>query len=185
MAKIQLFTKIILLGAIILQTSYSESNKQAKESSATSTNLVSQVDTNFQEAAAQYKVLMSQLPQGRFPKTYYADTDKLETSGSDWWVSGFYPGTLLYLYEETGDKQLYEEALRIMEDLKKEQHNTTTHDLGFMMFCNFGNANRIAPKPEYKDILLTSAKSLSTRFNPKVGAIKSWDSKPGDYMAIR
>jgi hypothetical protein len=53
-----------------------------------------------------------------------------------------------------------------------------------MMFCSFGNANRLAPKPAYKDILVTSAKSLSTRFNPKVGAIKSWDSKPSDFLVI-
>jgi unsaturated chondroitin disaccharide hydrolase len=183
MINVHSITKFILLSAVILQTTCSGNQKQAKGNSA-DTKLVAQVDTNFQEVAAQYNVLMSQLPQGRFPKTYYADTDKLETSGSNWWVSGFYPGTLLYLYEETGDKQLYEEALRIMEDLKKEQHNTTTHDLGFMMFCSFGNANRIAPKPEYKDILLTSARSLSSRFNPTVGAIKSWDSKPEDFLVI-
>jgi unsaturated chondroitin disaccharide hydrolase len=53
-----------------------------------------------------------------------------------------------------------------------------------MMFCSFGNAERFAPKPGYKDILLTSARSLSTRFNPKVGCIKSWDSKPGDFLVI-
>jgi uncharacterized protein YyaL (SSP411 family) len=54
-----------------------------------------------------------------------------------------------------------------------------------MMFCSFGNANRIAPKPEYKEILLTSARSLSTRFNPKVGCIKSWDSKDAtDFLVI-
>jgi uncharacterized protein YyaL (SSP411 family) len=53
-----------------------------------------------------------------------------------------------------------------------------------MMFCSFGNAERFASKPEYKDILLTSARSLSTRFNPRVGCIKSWDSKPGDFLVI-
>ncbi|ALJ01171.1 hypothetical protein DC20_03595 [Rufibacter tibetensis] len=138
----------------------------------------------YQEAAAQYKALASKLPQGQFPKTYYAKVDKLETSGSDWWCSGFYPGTLLYLYQTTGDQQLYAEASRIMEDLKKEQYNTSTHDLGFMMYCSFGNANQIKPRPEYKDILVNSAKSLSTRFNPKVGAIKSWDSDPKDFLVI-
>jgi rhamnogalacturonyl hydrolase YesR len=44
-----------------------------------------------------------------------------------------------------------------------------------MKYCSFGNAERITSKPEYKDILITSAKSLATRFNPKVGCIKSWD----------
>lgn len=147
--------------------------------------LVAIIDKNFADAASQYKVLRSKLPlPDRFPKTWHDSTQQLETSNSGWWCSGFYPGSLLYLYEQTRDTALYNEAMRILEPLKKEQFNTTTHDLGFMMYCSFGNANRILPKPEYKDILVNSARSLSTRFNPIVGCIKSWDSKPGDFLVI-
>lgn len=128
--------------------------------------------------------MMTTLPQDRFPKTFDNKTGKPETSGSGWWCSGFYPGSLLYLYEETKDKKLYDEAMRMLGLLEKEQYNKTTHDLGFMMYCSFGNANRISPKPEYKEILLNSARSLSTRFNPKVGCIKSWDSKESDFLVI-
>ena len=142
------------------------------------------IDENFANASAQYKHMIKILPADKFPRSYDAQTDKLITSGSEWWCSGFYPGTLLYLYEHTKDEALYSEAMRMLKLLEKEKNNTTTHDLGFMMFCSFGNANRIAPKPEYKEILLTSAKSLSTRFNPKVGCIKSWDSKPSDFLVI-
>ncbi len=56
------------------------------------------------------------------------------------------------------------EAERILEVLEKEKNNAGTHDLGFMMFCSFGNAERISPQPAYKEILLTSAKSLVTPF---------------------
>lgn len=128
--------------------------------------------------------MMKLLPPDRFPKTYDSKTDKPETSGSGWWCSGFYPGSLVYLYEETKDKKLYDEAMRMLALLEKEQYNKTTHDLGFMMYCSFGNANHIVPKAEYKEILLNSAKSLSTRFNPKVGCIKSWDSKASDFLVI-
>ncbi|MEO5562216.1 MAG: glycoside hydrolase family 88 protein [Chitinophagaceae bacterium] len=157
---------------------------QKKVSYNTDKALIQTFDKNFVDAAAQYKVLAKNLPADKFPKTYFPTTDKYEFSNSGWWCSGFYPGTLLYLYEETKDQALYTEAERILKVLEKEKNNTTTHDLGFMMFCSFGNANRIASKPEYKEILLTSAKSLSTRFNPKVGCIKSWDSKPGDFLVI-
>jgi rhamnogalacturonyl hydrolase YesR len=68
--------------------------------------------------------------------------------------------------------------------LEKEKLNTGTHDLGFMMYCSFGNANRIAPKPEYNEILLTSARSLTTRFDAKVGCIRSWNSKNNDFLVI-
>jgi unsaturated chondroitin disaccharide hydrolase len=147
-------------------------------------DLLETIEKNFTDAAAQYKVMKSKLTADRFPKTYHDSSSTLETSNSGWWCSGFYPGSLLYLYEQTGDTVLYNEAMRIMEPLKKEQFNTTTHDLGFMMYCSFGNANRLQSKPEYRDILINSAKSLSTRFNPTVGCIKSWDSKPEDFLVI-
>jgi unsaturated chondroitin disaccharide hydrolase len=146
--------------------------------------LLATIKKNFIDADAQYKVLARQIRAEEFPKTYHPNTGKQENSNSGWWCSGFYPGSLLSLYQETKDQQLLTEANRIMGVLAKEQFNTGTHDLGFMMYCSFGNANKIEPKPEYKPILINSAKSLSTRFNPKVGCIKSWNSKPGDYLVI-
>jgi unsaturated chondroitin disaccharide hydrolase len=155
-----------------------------KRNGTSGKNLSQNIQQNFSDAATQYKVMMKRLPPDRFPKTYYSAKDSLETSNSGWWCSGFYPGTLLYLYEQTKDQSLLSEAERILKVLEKEKKNTTTHDLGFMMFCSFGNADRIASKPEYKNILLASAKSLSKRFNSKVGCIKSWDSNPSDFLVI-
>jgi len=146
--------------------------------------LLTTIKKNFSDADAQYKLLATKIGPDEFPKTYHPDQNKQENSKSGWWCSGFYPGSLLYLYQETKDEQLLTEANRIMGGLAKEQYNTGTHDLGFMMYCSFGNANKIEPKPEYKQVLINSAKSLSTRFNPTVGCIKSWDSKPGDYLVI-
>ncbi|MDT0687746.1 glycoside hydrolase family 88 protein [Autumnicola psychrophila] len=143
------------------------------------------IDRTLELAAQQYKYMADQLPKdGRFPKTFYAKEDRFETSGSNWWVSGFYPGTLLYLYEETGDPELMEEAERILKDLEKEQYNTSTHDLGFMMFDSFGAANRLDPREEYDEILMNSAKSLATRFDEEVGAIRSWDSDDDSFLVI-
>src|ERR1043165_8014932 len=142
------------------------------------------IDDNIKSAAKQYKYMRTLLPEDKLPRSYDSVKNQLITSGSDWWCSGFYPGTLWYLYQYTKDKSLMKEALRSTALLEKEKYNTRTHDLGFMMGCSYGNANRIAPKSEYRDILLTSARSLSTRFNPKVGCIRSWDSKSGDFLVI-
>ncbi|MBG6235438.1 rhamnogalacturonyl hydrolase YesR [Pedobacter sp. CAN_A7] len=150
----------------------------------TSASLLKTIKTNYVKAADQYKIMMKELEGDRFPKTFSNKTRKLETSGSGWWCSGFYPGTLLYLHEKTNDQALLTEANRMLGHLEKEQFNTTTHDLGFMMFCSFGNALAADPKPEYKKILLNSAKSLASRFDPKIGCIKSWDSKEGDFLVI-
>jgi unsaturated chondroitin disaccharide hydrolase len=147
-------------------------------------SLLSEIDRSLQESAEQYKVLSRQLPPGRFPVTYYMAKNKLVTSGSEPWVGGFYPGGLLYLYEATGDSALYHEVQRKLNALKKEQYDKTTHDLGFMMYCSFGNANRLVPQPDYDSILINSAKSLSSRFNKNVGCIRSWDSDSGRFMVI-
>jgi hypothetical protein len=146
--------------------------------------LQQELKSNFAMAASQYKLLAANRPAGKFPKTWFPATGKYEWSNSGWWCSGFYPGSLLYLYEQTGDSALYKEALTMLSELEKEKNNTGTHDLGFMMYCSFGNANRMAPLPGYKDILLTSARSLATRFNEKVGCIRSWDSKGSDFLVI-
>lgn len=138
----------------------------------------------FAESAEQYLFLSRHLPPDSFPKTFFPKTGRYEFSNSAWWCSGFYPGTLLYLYEQTGNRALQTEAGRILQVLEKEKTNTHTHDLGFMMYCSFGNHNRIRPSEQDREILLTSARSLATRFNPAVGCIRSWDSKPGDFLVI-
>jgi hypothetical protein len=174
--------KRLFTGCMLFSIVSCASQKVAKQQSAT--GLVATYDKNFKDAVAQYKLMMKNLAPEKFPKTFFPKTDKYEFSNSDWWCSGFYPGTLLYLHEQTKDQAMFAEAQRIMKVLEKEKFNKTTHDLGFMMFCSFGNANRLEPKPEYKEILITSAKSLATRFDPKVGCIKSWDAKGNDYLVI-
>lgn len=170
---------ILLLSAqLILLLTIAQTKQQPDRA------LLKTIDQNFSDAAAQYKVLMQNLPADKFPKTYFPATGKYEFSNSGWWCSGFYPGTLLFLYQQTNDQLLYKEVQRILELLKKEQFNTSTHDLGFMMYCSFGNANLIQPSPAYKDILVTSAKSLSTRFSPVTGCIKSWNGKQNEYLVI-
>ncbi|WP_462220717.1 glycoside hydrolase family 88 protein [Ferruginibacter sp.] len=174
----------IIITFLILCFACKNIHAQNKYHQKSDKDLLKIINKNFTDAAAQYKVLMQNLPADKFPKTYFPITDKYEFSNSGWWCSGFYPGTLLYLYQQTKDTVLYNEAMRILNVLKKEQFNTGTHDLGFMMYCSFGNANLINPSSVYKEILLNSAKSLSTRFDTTVGCIKSWNGKPNEYLVI-
>lgn len=153
-------------------------------SSCATNKLDKQIDIALNRGVSQYSYMMKKLPENRYPKTYFADKQKFETSKSDWWCSGFYPGTLIYL-DESIKKPVFEKEIdRVFQDLKKEQFNKTTHDLGFMMFCSFGNANRLNPTSEYAEILMNSAKSLASRFDEKVGCIKSWDAKDDSYLVI-
>src|SRR4029079_5963835 len=61
--------------------------------------------------------------------------------------------------------------------MEKEKTNGSTHDMGFKMNCSYGNGYRLNKDAAYKDILIQSAKTLSTRFNPVAGVIRSWDNR--------
>ncbi len=100
---------------------------------------------------------------------------------SSWWCSGFFPGGLWYLFEKTKDPKWSKAARLWTEAVRKEQYNTGTHDLGFMMFDSFGNGLRLTKDLAYKKVLIQSAKSLATRFDPKIGLIKSWNTFKGGY----
>lgn len=130
----------------------------------------------------QYEYFSTTIPDDLFPKTF--QNNKLTPCKSSDWVSGFYPGTLLYLSEQLNDDHLFDLAQNKLDILEKEQFNTKTHDLGFMMFCSFGNALRLKPSEKYETILLNSAKSLASRYDPTVKAIRSWDSGPEDFLVI-
>jgi hypothetical protein len=131
---------------------------------------------NMRFAAQQYKVLMGNVPPDVMPRSYDAGKDKLVTSNTKWWCSGFYPGTLWMIYDATKDPVLKKEAENRLAILEKEKTYTGNHDLGFMMYCSFGNAYAITHKPEYKDVIFTAASSLATRYRPIINSIQSWDS---------
>jgi unsaturated chondroitin disaccharide hydrolase len=91
------------------------------------------------------------------------------------WISGFYPGSLWYLYELSQVEQYKIFAENWTWTIENEKNNKGTHDLGFMINCSFGHAYRITGNDEYKKVLITAANSLISRYNEKVGCIKSWD----------
>ncbi len=110
----------------------------------------------------------------------------IETGGTEWkevpndrlvWTSGFYPGILWYMYGLDHEKKWKKEAIKRTEIFESYKTITEHHDIGFMMFPAFGLGYELGSMKEYKDILLTSAASLATRFNPRVGTIKSWSNK--------
>src|SRR4051812_5653309 len=114
-----------LLPIVFLQLSCSTNNRVISKI---------QVQKIVGDGVQQYKLMMTLLPPpDNFPKSFNEKTNKLEVGKETDWVSGFYPGTLLYLYKATGDTLLRKEAERIMVPLAKEQFDTTIHDLGFMM----------------------------------------------------
>ncbi len=95
------------------------------------------------------------------------------------WRSGFFPGSVWYLYELTGDKSLLPLAQKYTEAVKDAKNIKWNHDVGFMIYCSFGNGLRLTGDPEYKEVIVEAARSLSTRFRPVAGIIQSWDVDRG------
>lgn len=100
---------------------------------------------------------------------------KMTTSNSRWWTSGFFPGVLWYMYESSKDPKVLQYAKQYTARVEREKYTTDNHDVGFMLNCSFGNGLRLTGNPAYYEVLLTGAKSLGTRYNPKIGLIRSWD----------
>lgn len=93
----------------------------------------------------------------------------------DEWCAGFWPGVLWYDYELTRDEKIREEAERYTSSLEYlSKRPAFDHDLGFLMFCSYGNAYRLTGNPKFKQIILDTADTLATLYNPAVGTILSW-----------
>ena len=102
------------------------------------------------------------------------------------WRSGFFPGSIWYLYELTGDTSYLPLARKYTEAIRPAEHLTWHHDIGFIINCSFGNGLRLAPDTAaYKDVMVQAAKSLCTRFRPNAGVIQSWDVKGNSWQSER
>ena len=108
------------------------------------------------------------------PRTINKDGSLSLCSTGDW-TSGFYPGVLWYMFEMTGQPEWKEKAIKYTATLEDEQFNGSDHDVGFRMFCSFGNALRLTSDPDYIPVLVQSAKTLIARYYENVGCIRSWN----------
>ena len=90
------------------------------------------------------------------------------------WTSGFFPGVLWQLYDYTENNYWKDEALKWTWPLAELKDFDRHHDLGFMIFCSFGNAYKLTEEAELYDIIVRSASTLATRYRPEVGTILSW-----------
>ena len=148
-------------------------------------SLKAALEVAVEQDKAQAEVLMERVDE--MPKTF--EKGGLVTANIYWWTSGFFPGSLWLLYEHTGDEQLRQYAEHFTSRLEPLKNYKGTHDLGFMVFCSFGNGYRLTGNEAYKDVINQASASLATRFNPTVGCIRSWNTgrkehPEEDYIVI-
>ena len=134
------------------------------------------ITDNFEVASRHLKNMLQETSANKlaFPRTFNAQ-GKLVTTNMYDWTPGFFPGSLWYAAEFTGDESLRAAAKEWTEGLEPLKTFTNHHDLGFMMYCSYGNAYRLTGNEQYREILVQSARSLCTRFDPVTGCIKSWN----------
>lgn len=159
--------------------------KQILTLTFTLASLISSAQKNYfskelKFAEAQTKLMLQEIPKaenknGTLVSPRTLENGNLKLVASKDWTSGFFPGELWYLYELTKNEQWKQEAIKYTASIEQEKTNGKTHDMGFKVFCSFGNAYRLTQSENDKEVIIQSAKTLITRFNPKVGAIRSWD----------
>ena len=133
------------------------------------------VEQGFTRAEQQLSNQLKAVPEAtEYPRTIGKD-GKLKVTRKNDWTEGFYPGCLWYVYEYTNKEDWKKAAIKWTESLEPLKKMANHHDIGFLMYCSFGNAYRLTGNEAYKDVLVESARSLCTRFNEKTGCIKSWN----------
>lgn len=116
------------------------------------------------------------------PTSYPASTAQNSHGHFAWgysqgWTCGFFPGMLWLLANSTGNATLGEFAAAYTQGIAKEANDTSTHDVGFMVFLSFGLGATIGGRHNaYTPVLLQAAASLAKRYNPVVGMTRSWGS---------
>ena len=136
---------------------------------------------NVEYAAAQYDLLIEKLEKNGKPwAPRTVDTKgNIVYARNVWdWTSGFFAGSLWYLYNLTGDEKWKTLAKKYTEALKQQQYITSHHDIGFIIGCSYLNGMRMGQEA-YDTIIVQAAKSLSTRFRSGAGVIQSWNTRTG------
>lgn len=142
------------------------------------------VDSLLQRCMGEYKTMLKNIKDTcLIPFSIHTD-GSLKMVPAEAWTSGFFPGTLWYLYEYSGDSTLYEKAVYYTRMLESQKKNRKTHDLGFMLYNSYGNAFRITMDEYYLNIILDAAASLASRYDDVTGCIRSWDWGKWEFPVI-
>jgi hypothetical protein len=145
----------------------------------------------FERAAAQMELMDKNLDSAAvsnpgvaiYPRSINKE-GALWTSNYKWWCSGFYPGSMWYVYEYTGDEKIKELALKYQAGLEPLRFRKDDHDIGFQLMCSYGNCLRLTEDRTCVPVLIDGANSLASRFDPEVGCTRSWSFGKWSFPVI-
>lgn len=140
-----------------------------------------EIEKAFDNAATQLCYQMCKVDSIRYEKqNLYLMPRSVEKNGTlrmvgiGDWCCGFYAGELWQMYQHKKDSFWCAQAVNNTWLLERVKVNTNTHDIGFMIYNSFGKAAEILDKQAYKDVVVMAAQSLASRYDSRVGCIRSW-----------
>ncbi|WP_372753910.1 glycoside hydrolase family 88 protein [Labilibaculum sp.] len=160
---------IAVLGIVLIANGCGLFSKQEKQS---------EIDQVLVSSVVKIKKSASELKDyNHFPRRIFKDSTHWNCVMVKDWCSGFWPGVLWYAYEFSGDEDIKKQAELFTAPIQEIAYSPANdHDIGFQVYCSYGNGYRLTGNPEYKEIMLAAADTLATLYNPIVGSIHSWPS---------
>ncbi|MDO7171571.1 glycoside hydrolase family 88 protein [Mariniflexile sp. AS56] len=166
-------TSVVICIAFLLSC-----NNQDKKKSGDTAMVTAKTNEEvvLDKSVAKIKSVLGSLKEAdSFPRNITKGKKEWNKVGVRDWCSGFWPGVLWYAYEFSGDEAIKKGAEKFTEPLKTIAYTPAdNHDIGFMVYCSYGNGYRLTGNEEYKKILLAAADTLATLYHPKAGTILSW-----------
>lgn len=166
--------KAVFTAVIAMATAFASAQNAEQTLSALMPEIFAKSEAHYRSLL---KAMAAEKPD-RFPRSF--KDGKLAVIDPPDWCSGFFPGSLWYLYEYTGEafwkKQAVAYTERLIEPLR---HDANNHDVGFRTYCSAGNALRLTGEKRYAEFLHDTAAALRTRYDEKLKLIRSWDSREG------
>ncbi len=146
-------------------------------------NNASWVDESIETAAYQLDMMAKEISgKEKLPRSIRDGEIRLEDLYD--WTSGFFPGSLWYMYEFTKDEMFKKQAVEYTDLLYNLKDYAGTHDLGFMVYCSYGNGFRLTGDTSYIHVMVETSDNLISRFNEKTGTIRSWDFGEWQFPVI-
>ncbi|MEA4985499.1 Unsaturated chondroitin disaccharide hydrolase [bioreactor metagenome] len=141
------------------------------------------VDESIETAAYQLDMMAKEISgKEKLPRSIRDGEIRLEDLYD--WTSGFFPGSLWYMYEFTKDEMFKKQAVEYTDLLYNLKDYAGTHDLGFMVYCSYGNGFRLTGDTSYIHVMVETSDNLISRFNEKTGTIRSWDFGEWQFPVI-
>ncbi|WP_147676565.1 glycoside hydrolase family 88 protein [Algibacter pacificus] len=161
---------VLVIGLTCLTSCKSDSNNKIEKENISKITSPTVLEKRFQ------KLLDYPVGATNFPRSMSLNPEVIHKVNSNDWTSGFFPGNLWLIFKLTGNNKYANRAKLWTALMENQKTNNRTHDMGFKVYCSFGEGLKIDPdNAYYKSVILESAKTLSTRYDRKVGLIRSWD----------